>query len=261
VTVAASFAGAARAPALEELFFFGLHPGNFAVEVGNPDLRSERALGVDVAFRWRAPRASGEVTYFRNGINDYIFRRNMDEEEYEERLPEFIDRFNGREPAGQEHEENGGDDEVAFVEYVGADAVLQGVEAHADFQLMAMLFAETGIDFVRGSLKEDGLPLPRIPPLKFRGGLRYQRNALQVGGQIVVAAKQDRLSTNETPTDGYALLRLYGSYSFDGGGALHTVTLRLDNVTNELYRNHLSLIKDLVPEMGRNFRAVYSVRF
>ena len=41
----------------------------------------------------------------------------------------------------------------------------------------------------------------------------------------------------------------------------HTITARLDNVTNELYRSHLSLIKDLVPEMGRNFKAVYSVRF
>jgi len=39
------------------------------------------------------------------------------------------------------------------------------------------------------------------------------------------------------------------------------VTVRLDNATNELYRNHLSLIKDFVPEMGRNVRVVYSLRF
>ena len=78
VTIAASVARAARTPALEELFFFGLHPGNFALEVGNPDLESERALGFDLSLRWRAPRASGEVTYFRNDISDYIFRRNMD---------------------------------------------------------------------------------------------------------------------------------------------------------------------------------------
>ena len=34
-----------------------------------------------------------------------------------------------------------------------------------------------------------------------------------------------------------------------------------DNVTNELFRNHLSLVKDLVPEMGRNFRVVWNVGF
>ena len=139
--------------------------------------------------------------------------------------------------------------------------MLQGIESHADFQLTSTLSAELGLDVVRGSLKADDLPLPRIPPLKFRGGLRYQHNALQIGGQVIAAASQDRLSVNETATDGYTLLKLYGSYSFGGAGAVQTITARLDNVTNELYRNHLSLIKDVVPEMGRNFRVVYAVRF
>jgi iron complex outermembrane receptor protein len=176
-----------------------------------------------------------------------------------------VTRFGGREPAGHaEHEGEEGEEEeeeIAFVEFVGADALLQGIESHADLQLTSTLTAEAGLDVVRGALKENDLPLPRIPPVKFRGGLRYQRNALQIGGQVIVAAKQDRLSTNETATDGYTLLKLYGSYSFDSGGAVHTFTARLDNVTNELYRSHLSLIKDLVPEMGRNFKAVYSVGF
>jgi iron complex outermembrane receptor protein len=262
LTIAASVAHAARAPALEEMFFFGVHPGNFALEVGNPGLESEHALGIDLSLRWRAPRASGEVTYFRNSISDYIFRRNMDEEEYDARLDEFIARFGGREPAGG-HDEGEGDEEteLAFVEFVGADATLQGIESHADFQLTRTLSAEAGLDFVTGSLQEDNLPLPRIPPLKFRGGLRFQRNAFQAGGQVIAAAGQDRVSTNETPTDGYTLLKLYGSYSFNGGGAVHTVTARLDNVTNELYRSHLSLIKDLVPEMGRNFKVIYALGF
>jgi iron complex outermembrane receptor protein len=263
VIVAASVALAARPPALEELFFFGLHHGNFAFEIGNPGLKSERALGLDLSLRWRTPRASGEVTYFRNDINDYIFRREIDHEEFEAREEEFIDRFAGRQPAGHaEHDaEEGEEEELAFVEFIGADSLLQGLEAHGDFQLASGVFAEVGLDFVRGNLKQSDTPLPRIPPLKFRGGLRYQYNALQVGGQIIAAAKQDRVSGVETPTDGYRLLRLFGSYSFDSGGATHTVTARLDNATNELYRNHLSLIKDIVPEMGRNFKVVYGVRF
>jgi iron complex outermembrane receptor protein len=191
----------------------------------------------------------------------------MNHEEFEERRDEFVMRFAGREPAGHAEHDGGGnggeeeEEELAFVEFVGADALLQGIESHADFQLTGTLTAEAGLDVVRGALKENDLPLPRIPPLKFRGGLRYQRNALQIGGQVIVAAKQDRLSTNETPTDGYALLKLYGSYSFGTAGLTHTLTARLDNVTNELYRSHLSLIKDVVPEMGRNFKAVYSVQF
>ncbi len=75
------------------------------------------------------------------------------------------------------------------------------------------------------------------------------------------AADQDRVYDTETPTDGYTTLRLFGAYSVQTGGLLHTFTARLDNVTNELYRNHLSLVKDLVPEMGRNFRVVWNVGF
>jgi iron complex outermembrane receptor protein len=267
LTFAASLARAARAPALEELFFFGLHHGNFALEVGNPNLKSEQALGLDLSLRWRTPHASGEVTYFRNSISDYIFRRLIEHEEFEARRDEFVALFGGREPAGhaehegEESEEEHQGEEIAFVEFVGADAVLQGIEGHADFQITSQVSAELGLDLVRGSLKGAEDSLPRIPPVKFRGGLRYQRNALQVGGQLIAAAKQDRVSGAETPTDGYTLLRLYGSYSFATGGAVSTITLRLDNATNELYRNHLSLIKDVVPEMGRNFKVVYGVRF
>jgi iron complex outermembrane recepter protein len=36
--IAASLARAARNPALEELYFFGPHPGNLSFEIGNPDL-------------------------------------------------------------------------------------------------------------------------------------------------------------------------------------------------------------------------------
>ena len=39
------------------------------------------------------------------------------------------------------------------------------------------------------------------------------------------------------------------------------MTLRSDNIGDELYRNHLSYIKDLAPEMGRTFKLVYGVRF
>ena len=261
LTIAASFAQAARTPALEELFFFGEHHGNFAVEAGNPDLDSERARGFDLSLRWRQSRASGEVTYFRNSIDKFIFRNVISHEDFEAREPEFVARFGGREAAGHEHGAEKGDADLAFVEYVGADALLQGVEAHADVQLTAQLAAEVGVDYIRGTLRTTGDPLPRMPPLRGRVGLRYQRNAFQTGGELTAVAAQDRVSSSETSTDGYQLLRLFAAYSVVTGATTNTITARLDNVTNELYRNHLSLIKDLVPEMGRNFKVLMNVTF
>jgi iron complex outermembrane receptor protein len=243
LTFAVSVARAARNPALEELYFFGAHPGNFAFEVGNPHLESEVGLGFDASVRWRQRRFSGELTYFRNSIDRYIFRSPIG-------AAEFAARFPDEDP-----------EDFPVIEFIAADSLLQGVEAHADIDLAHGLVAEAGFDFVRGELRDTGNPLPRMPPARVRGGLRYQRSGFQTGGEVVFAAKQDRVFGEETPTDGYGLLKLYGAYSFGSGTVVNTITARLDNATNALYRNHLSLIKDAVPEMGRNFKLLYSVKF
>ena len=255
LTFAASLARAARIPALDELFYFGAHPGNFAFEVGNPGLTPEHALGFDVSMRWRHPRASGEVTYFRNDISDFVFRRPIDVAELESRLGEFQTLFPGR----ALHIDEAADFQI--VENVAADSLLQGIEAHSDFGLTANLFAEVGFDYIRGSLKETAEPLPRMPPPRTNFGLRYQYNAFQFGGTVTATARQDRVLGAETPTAGFGLLRLYAVYSVMSGRTLHTLTARLDNVGNTLYRNHLSYIKDLAPEMGRNVKLLYNVRF
>jgi iron complex outermembrane recepter protein len=255
LTFAVSLARAARNPALEELFYFGAHPGNFAFEIGNPDLTPEHAVGFDLSMRWRGSRASGEVTYFRNDISDFVFRSPVTTAQFTQRLPEFAARFPDREIAPPD------DEEFPIVNYVSADSILQGIEAHGDVGLTTRLFAEFGVDYVRGTLKTTDEPLPRMPPLRGQFGLRYQYNAFQAGGSVITTATQDRLFENETPTDGATQLRLFTAYSIQSGRLLHTVTARLDNVGNELYRNHLSLIKDFAPEMGRNFKLLYNVKF
>jgi iron complex outermembrane receptor protein len=258
---ALSLARAARYPALEELFYFGNHPGNFSFEIGNPDLKPEHAIGTDVSVRWRGPRASGEVGYFRNSINDFIFRSPLSPAQLRARRAEFIQRFPREETAPRIEENLTGEEPFPVIEYVPADSILQGVEAHTDLSVVPALVVELGADYVRGELKDSGDPLPRIPPFRFLGGIRYQYNAFQIGGTATVAAKQDRVYGIEEPTDGYQLLRLFASYSFPTGGAASTITARMDNLTDELYRNHLSFIKDLTPEMGRNFKLVYNLTF
>ena len=143
----------------------------------------------------------GELTYFRNSIDNFIFRNPISDEEFVERFPDDADAVG----------------EFPFVEFVARDSVLQGVEAHADVELGGGLIAELGFDLVRGELRDTHEALPRIPPTRFIGGLRYQRNAFQAGGEVVAAAKQDRVFGEETPTDGYNLLKLFASYSFGGG--------------------------------------------
>jgi iron complex outermembrane receptor protein len=263
-TIAVSFARAARNPALEELYFFGAHPGNFSFEIGNADLESEVAYGLDVAFRWRLPRFSGEVSYFRNSVDNYIFRNPISEEEFEDRFGELEEEEEHEEGEHEEEEESEhghGHEGLQFIEWVGRDALLQGVEAHADLHVTDALVVEGMLDYVRGELRTTDDPLPRMPPLRVSGSARYQWNAFQVGGRLTGIAEQDRTFGEETSTGGATLLDLFGAYSFMTRGVVNTITLSFDNVTDELYRNHLSFIKDLVAERGRNVKVVYSVRF
>ena len=99
--IAVSLARAARNPALEELYFFGPHPGNLAFEIGNPDLQSERGFGFDLSVRGRAERFEGELTVFRNDIKHYMFRNPISEEEFHEREEEFDERFGVEEASGR----------------------------------------------------------------------------------------------------------------------------------------------------------------
>jgi iron complex outermembrane receptor protein len=256
--VALSLARAARNPALEELYFFGAHPGNFAFEIGNPSLASERAIGVDVSLRARTARVRGELTFFHNRIADFIFRNPISAEEFEAREEEFDERFGVQDDPGGGHTH---EDEFPFVEFVGADSRLFGIEAHADVDVTSSLVAEITYDWVRGTLLDLDAPLPRIPPFRVIPGLRYQQNAFQAGGSVTLVGDQTRVFGEETPTPGYGTLKLYASYSFVRGGVTNTITARLDNATDRRYFNHLNYLKDVLPEMGRNVKVVYSVGF
>jgi iron complex outermembrane receptor protein len=231
--IAFNVARAARYPALEELYYFGPHPGNLAFEIGNPNLAAEHALGFDLSLRGRGERFEAELTFFRNDINNYIFR----------------------EPTGEVR------DDFPVVKNVGADSVLLGVEAHGDVKLGGGLTLEMTYDWVQGELKASGEPLPRIPPFRVLGGLTYQKNAFQAGASLQAVSEQTRVYGDETPTDGYVTAKAFTSYSFQAGGVLHTITARLDNATDKLYRNHLNYLKDLLPEVGRSFKVVYAMGF
>lgn len=240
-TIAFSLARAARNPALEELYYHGPHPGNGVIENGNTDLEPEHALGFDASFRWRGARANGEVTFFTNRINDFVFRELTGETE--EGLP--------------------------VTNYEQANGRLVGVESHVDVKVGPLLWVEGGLDYVHGALTAIGVPMPRVPPLRGRAGFRVQRNAFQAGVDGTFTRRQTRVyatehdgeQIGERATAGYNLMKLFASYSFTAGRTVNTITARLDNATNRLFRNHLNFLKELTPEMGRNFALVYNVGF
>ncbi|HEV2149388.1 MAG TPA: TonB-dependent receptor [Longimicrobiaceae bacterium] len=237
----ASVARAFRTPSIEELFSNGPHLADFSFNVGNPDLDSEFGLGTDVFVRARLPRLTAELTAFRNDIDNYIYYAPTGE----------LDPRFGRFPVYQAR---------------GDDAVLTGVEGRLQWEAVRRLVLDGNASYVRGTLQRDGSPLPAIPPLHGGLNVRYDTPTYFVGLGWEGAAEQDRVARDEgvlreRPTDGYSLFNGSAGLRWTAWGRLNTLTLQVRNVTDEAWRDHLSRIKEVAPQPGRNVQLLYRVNF
>ena len=146
-------------------------------------------------------------------------------------------------------------------EYFQGDARFRGMELAMDFAVRPSLWLNMGMEMVQSKLKAIGTPPPRIPPLRATFGLDYHLDRLRIRPQIVVADARNDVYSGESPTPGYGLVNLAASYTIPREHSSHRLAFNLFNLGNRLYRNHASLIKNLVPEMGRGIRFSYALEF
>jgi iron complex outermembrane receptor protein len=118
----------------------------------------------------------------------------------------------------------------------------------------------SGVDYVQAELK-DGTPLPRIAPLRGRFGLDAHYKGLNVRPEIVAVADQNRVFINETRTPGYGVFNVAATYIIPSKHYANIFSVNAYNLTNKLYFNNISFIKDIAPEIGRGVRFSYTVRF
>ena len=229
----ANYSHSYRAPALEELYNLGPHRGNLAFEIGNPDLERELGNGVDFGIRHNSKRVRFEANGFYYNIKDFIFLA----------------------PTGDV------EDGLTVAEYDQGTTRYAGTEARLDAALHPAVWLNLGLDYVNAELTSNDTPLPRIPPLRGRVGLEFRYKGLLLNPEVVMANHQNRIFPTETPTAGYAVFNLSGSYLFAQQHAAHIISFNFFNAGDTLYRNHLSFIKEFAPEMGRGLRVTYTVRF
>jgi iron complex outermembrane receptor protein len=234
-SAAVTVARSVKLPNAEELFANGPHLATNAFEVGNPDLGKERSLGVDLSLRRRAGRVTGDVTFFMNQFDGFIFEQLTGEEEDGLQLIEFVQRD---------------------ARFVGAEAQLAIDLVHAEPH---HLHVDLSADYVRAELRGSDEPLPRIPPFRLGAGLHYEGEAWSARVELRGAARQDRLAPFERATAGYTLLNASVGRRLFFGRRIVELLLRGTNLTDEEARNHVSFLKDLAPLPGRDVRL--DVRF
>ena len=117
------------------------------------------------------------------------------------------------------------------------------------------------LDYVNAELKDSKTPLPRIPPLRGRIGFEATYKGLRFAPEAVMSRDQDRIFPTETRTAGYTVFNANASYTFAQQHLAQTISLTGFNLSDRLYRNHLSFIKEFAPEIGRGVRLTYTLRF
>ena len=222
-----------RAPALEELYNFGPHVGNLAFEVGNPGLGAETTLGLDLSLRHQAERVRGDLNVYVYEIDNFIFG---------ERTGVLADG-------------------LPVFDFQQGDSRFVGWDARGSLRLGSQAWTTLGIGYVDARLTTTDEALPRIPPLRATLSLDLPYGGFTVSPELELAGARNRVFPGETETEGYSVVNLRASYVWPRQHAAHILTFTGYNLTNALYRNHTSFIKDLAPEMGRGMKVGYSVRF
>jgi iron complex outermembrane recepter protein len=240
-----------RSPRAPELFSRGVHEATGTFDIGNPDLKIEAASSIEVGLRRAKGPLRFEATAYYTKYRGFIFRRLTGVR------------------CGEDFASCGVEDELNQAVYSQRDAVFRGGEFQAQLDLAPLWGGMFGVDaqydIVRATFT-DGTNVPRIPPQRLGGGVYWRDGSWFARVGLLHAFAQNDFSANETPTDGYNLLKAELSYTkklkpVDFGLREVTVGVVGNNLLNEDVRNSVSFKKDEVLLPGVNVKVFANLRF
>ncbi len=242
-TVGAMLTRSFRPPTVEELFSRGPHLAAYSYEIGNPDLNAEHGTGIEGYLQYRNTGFEARLSIFHNRFSSYIF-------------PGFSgERSRVRSDLYEYH-------------YIGDDAALSGFEATSEIELSERWLIQGLLSYVRGELIARETALPLIPPINGSLRLIYRQSSFSFTTELVGSGEQIRLYRAEDPdaipeeaTSAWMIMNLSGQYYFPWNGKLNSFVVSIENVLDTEYRNHLSRVKSVMPEPGRNIKLLYRLYF
>ena len=228
-----------RAPGIEELFSDGPHLAVFSYEIGNVELESENGYGTELFVKYADDRFRLNLALFRNQIQNYLIPTHSGEKEW------------GSGAAGW----------LWIYQYMGHDVVMDGAEIQIGGEVLSQVHLQLNMSYVNGTLQTSGRPLERIPPLNGKFAISYTPTPLHLHVASRFSGSQTRLGEFEEPTDGYLVYDIGGYLNFSWWQLENMVVFGVENLFDTTYREHLSRIKAVMPEPGRNVKFLYKLNF
>jgi iron complex outermembrane receptor protein len=240
-----------RGPSGYELFSQGPHDATATFEIGNPNLKRERARTVEASIR----RAEGplrlEATGYFTRYTGFIYRN-------------YTGLF-----CDDDFASCGSGTDNRQIVYQQQNATFYGAELIGQYDLVPVGNGFAGIesqfDFVRAQF-DDGTNVPRIPPYRVGGGVYVRADGWFARVNLLHAFAHTEIAPFETTTAGYDDLRAEVSYTkpLDPtvyGASSVTLGLQGRNLLDADIRNSASFKKDEILLPGRNVRLFLTARF
>jgi iron complex outermembrane receptor protein len=229
-----------RVPTASEIGSNGVHHGTFRYELGDSDLRSEMAYQFDAGFSYKQDKVQFSLGPFFSYFPSFIYLNPSGSYLLPDGSPV------PEAGAGQVYQ------------YLQSEAYRAGGELTLTYHFNKELQANFAGEYVFAT---DGTyPIPLTPPMNLLLQLEYHLpdywkrfHQPMLSLETRYAASQNQHARNEEPTDGWVLFNLNLAAKIITGGAPISINIRLQNLLNTQYWNHLSYYRKIgLPEAGRN---------
>lgn len=255
--VAANVSQGYRAPSLYELYAGGSHSGVNAVQIGDPNLKAERALNVDLSLRYQTQPSQWQVTVYQKHIDNYIYLANTgqfrDKEDHYDVCTDPTAHSCIREMKAEQ-----------------TNGVIQGVELEWQQAWSANWHTYANLELISGRDRDNSRDLPLIPASNALVELQYHFTNLswqeaaqwRLGVKGVAAKKSpgdfeplgqyDDEAIGVASTDAYSVWHLAYQTDWRVNGQTWQVTARVDNLFDSAYRDYLNTYKGFAQDLGRS---------
>ena len=246
-----------RKPNPSELFSEGLHHSSARIEIGDLSFNSEVGHNISLTYNFANEKSNLTVNSFANYVNDFIYIIPVD------LMPTIAGVF-------------------PYWEYKQEDAKLFGFDVKYERQYFNNFFAGHQFSLIKGYERENGKPLVNMPPANLKNQISYNfpgLNNLNISLESEYVFRQNEYPNNNfevyvptqenyqlldtsTPPGAYHLLNFASSVGFKSeNGGSYKISLRVENLFNNLYKDYLNRLRYFTHEMGRNIMLSLSYNY
>lgn len=241
-----------RAPSIFDLYAGGVHGGVAAYQTSNSELVEEYSFNKEVGLNYISQNIQASITFYQNTFQDYIYQADT----------------------GTTHQPSG----LPLFEMRQGDAQIEGVEIGANFKITQDIDWEFNANVINSELDSVGSELPLMPANSFYQRINYSfgelssfsdinfvieheyKNNKSIAGKFEPFAQYDFLPFGTASTEQYHLINLGASAQLQINKHPVTLSVKVNNVTDEAYRDFLDTYKGYALGMGRNIQLSLSAQ-